>query len=698
VIEAPANSPPVLPTPRGPARATLLLVHPRRLFLYWIRDPILDQAIRSAAGPAQISVEASIAGEAYKELDRHDFDFRAPGWYLSLAQSDCRVRVRLGVLEGKSFRSMLLSNEVRVPREKPGEALESWEDFGELRQSRSRRQSGSSPAGNVPWTAGAHKMEASSRRTEAQGPTRSALGYLAMVLHAHLPFVRHPEREYFLEEHWLFEGITETYLPILEVLEQLSRDQIRARLTMSLTPTLMMMLRDRVLMEKYARHLDRMCELARRELVRTRYDAEFASTAGFYQDRLLRFRSLFNKEYGKDLVSQFARLEAEGVLEIIGCAATHGMLPALGVNPEAVRAQVLLGVSEHRRQIGRDPRGFWIPECAYFEGLGEILAEAGIEYFFVDAHAFRAASRRPRLDLHAPILCPSGVAAFSRDQETTVQVWSSKEGYPGDPEYRDFYRDIGFDLPWKTVGEFLDPAGTRSMTGFKYHRITGSTDQKEPYRRAAALRRVAEHSRDFLDNRRRQMEYLASGAYRPPLITSMYDAELFGHWWFEGPEWLNAVLRGLGERGLRAVSPGDYLEEFPVSQVSEPSTSSWGEGGYFEVWINPKNDWIYPPLHDAARRMIDLVTRFGTAGGLAARALAQAGRELLLAQSSDWPFILKNETAVGYAKERIHQHLARFHRLEEFLESGRVDEAELGKMEAQDNLFPDIDVGLWRSA
>ncbi len=693
--EAQSGLSPALPSPRGPARATLMLVHPRRLFLYWIKDDALEKSIAAGTGTARLRLETSIAGEPFSEADQCEFDFRSPGWYLPLGQSDCRVRVSLGMEEGGSFRSLLLSNEVRIPRERPGGEQETWQDVWDLRRSRSPARGGSSPSGKEPWDGTALPLATVGRASAA--PVPSTLGYLAMVLHAHLPFVRHPEREYFLEEHWLFEAITETYLPILDLLGHLSRDHVLARLTMSLTPTLMAMLRDSLLIEKYSRHLDRMCELAGREVARTRREAGFASTAGFYQDRLLRFRSMFHEEYRKDLVSQFARLEEEGVLEIIGCAATHGMLPALAINPEAVKAQVLLGVREHQRQIGRSPRGFWLPECAYFEGLGEVLAEAGIEYFFVDAHAFRAASRRPRLDLHAPILCPSGVAAFSRDQETTVQVWSSKEGYPGDPEYRDFYRDIGFDLPWATVGEFLDPAGTRSMTGFKYHRITDSTDQKEPYRREAALRRVAEHARDFLDNRRRQMEHLASGASRRPLITSMYDAELFGHWWFEGPEWLNAVLRGLGERGLRAVSPGDYLQEFPVSQVSEPSTSSWGEGGYFEVWVNPKNDWTYPPLHDAARRMIALVARFGAASGLAARALAQAGRELLLAQASDWPFILKNETAVGYARARIFQHLDRFRRLEEFLESGRIDAAELAAMEAQDNLFPEIDVGLWRS-
>jgi 1,4-alpha-glucan branching enzyme len=236
------------------------------------------------------------------------------------------------------------------------------------------------------------------------------------------------------------------------------------------------------------------------------------------------------------------------------------------------------------------------------------------------------------------------------------------------------------------------------MTGFKYHKITGATESKGAYRRDAALRRVAVHARDFLENRRRQMEHLAKPGFRKPLVTSMYDAELFGHWWFEGPEWLATVLREAAEFGVRAVSPADYLRENPVTQESEPSTSSWGAGGYFEVWVNPKTDWIYPPLHDAARRLVGLVERRGSAEGAAARALAQAGRELLLAQSSDWPFILHHETAVGYARARVLQHLDRFRRLADALDANRVDEADLAALEAQDNLFPDLDPAAWRRA
>jgi 1,4-alpha-glucan branching enzyme len=665
-----------------------MLVDPRRLFVYWVLDTDHRLSLASARGPAEIRLEGSSDGVTFHETSRHPFDFRAPSWYVPNSGDDRLVRARLGMAAGASFRTLLLSNTLIVPRRTAGAAPS-------LFHGRERPAAAGWPG----FSPGVHAWEASAprRASNIAPPIPEARGYLTLVLHAHLPFVRHPERDYFLEEQWLFEAITETYLPILDMLDHLLEDGVPIRITLSLTATLAGMLRDPVLVAKYVRHLDRMCELADREVARTRRDVDFSPVAGFYRDRLERQRFLFTKTYGRDLVGRFAALEEAGIVELIGCAATHGFLPHLAVSPEAVRAQIAVGVAEHRRQIGRPPRGFWIPECAYFEGLDEILTRAGIEYCFLDAHAMRNASSRPRFDVHAPIATPAGVAVFARDEESSSQVWSSIEGYPGDPSYRDFYRDIGYDLEHSYVAPYLDPSGLRGMTGLKYHRITGRTDDKQPYRRDDALRTAARHAQDFVANRRAQATSLQAGLDRKPLLVAMYDAELFGHWWFEGPEWLESVLRILAGQGLRAISAGQYLEEHPTSQVAEPSASSWGAGGYFDVWLNETNDWIVPPLHDAARRMIDLASREeAPVGSRERRALAQAGRELLLAQASDWPFILKNWTSVDYARQRVREHLHRFDLLARQIESGSIDEDTLGALEARDNLFPGLDPGVWR--
>ncbi|HEU4402574.1 MAG TPA: 1,4-alpha-glucan branching protein domain-containing protein [Candidatus Polarisedimenticolia bacterium] len=702
----PADPLPPLPAPGGPARATLLLVRPRLLFLYWVRDAELDAALVGAPGPAGLRLDRARPDGTFEEVEQVGFDFRAAGWYLPNRHVDAMLRARLGVATIDGFRTLLTSNSLRVPRERAGE--------GPVREGLRPRDHAAgqveiartgpdlpyagSPAGRDLWRVPPPGGVAREGRHGGAPEAPRAAGDLAVVLHAHLPFVRHPERDFFLEEQWLFEAITETYLPLLDGFDHLLADRIPTRLTMSLTATLMAMLRDPVLMGKYERWLGRICDLAGREVARTRRDPDFGPVAGFYRDRLERLLFLFVRKYRRDLVGRFALLQEEGLLEIIACAATHGFLPHLASAPESVRAQIAIGVAEHRRQLGRAPRGIWLPECAYYEGLDSLLARSGLEYCFVDAHAVRNASSPPRHGLHAPLHTPAGVAFFGRDEECSAQVWSAEQGYPGDPSYRDFYRDIGFDLEHADVAPWLDPSGARGMTGLKYHRITGRSDHKEPYRRDAALRTVARHAADFVAKRRLQIERLAPGMDRPPLLLAMYDAELFGHWWFEGPEWLEGVLRRLPEQGVCAVSPGQYLDGHPAGQTSEPSSSSWGAGGYYEVWLNGTNDWIVPPLHDAGRRMTALASRDPGGDPLGDRALRQAGRELLLAQASDWPFILHNRTTVQYATRRVHEHLDRFDRLARQIEAGSIDEAALSRLEAIDNLLPEIDPGIWRSA
>ncbi len=321
---------------------------------------------------------------------------------------------------------------------------------------------------------------------------------LMLVLHAHLPFVRHPEHPEFLEEDWLFEAMIETYAPIVDACARLAADRVPFRLTMTLSPTLCEMLSDELLMARFETRLRRVAAACRR-----RARAPFEAAAAEH----LR---LFTAARGRRLLPEFRALQDRGVLEIITTAATHAILPYVS-RPEALRAQIAVAVANYRKHFGRAPRGFWLPECAYEPGLDAALAEHGLRYFFVDAHALES----------SPARTPAGPTAFARDPESSRQVWSAAEGYPGDPWYREFYRDEGW-------------ANGRGA-GLKFHRITGAVplDRKEPYDPSRARERVEEHARHFLECRRR-------GA---PLMVSPYDAELFGHWWYEGPRFLEAGPR-----------------------------------------------------------------------------------------------------------------------------------------------------------
>ena len=528
-------------------------------------------------------------------------------------------------------------------------------------------------------------------------------GGLAIVLHAHLPFVRHPEYPEFLEEDWLYEAITETYLPLLEVFDNAVSDGVPFRITLTLTPPLVGMLRDELLMQRYAKRLDSLCELSEKEVHRTRGDPQFAPLAEYYRNQHDHLRRLFHDRYRRDLVGAFKRLQDAGALEIITCGATHGFLPLM-IHPEAVRAQVQVAAAHYRMHFGRDPRGIWLPECGYAPGIDRYLAAENIRYFFVDSHALANAVPRPRRGVYAPIFTPSGVAAFARDPESSMQVWSAESGYPGDPVYREFYRDIGWDLDYEYVKPYVQATGDRKNTGIKYYRITGKVPlgEKQPYDPRAARQRADAHAGNFLFNRTKQIEYLrhAFGEGAPPIIISPYDAELYGHWWYEGPQFLDFLIRkaAYDQDVLKLVSPVDYLGEYPEQQLAQPPLSSWGAGGYAAVWLDESNDWIYRYLHKASERMIDLARVHPDASGVQRRALNQAARELLLAQSSDWAFIIKTGTMVDYAVRRTREHLLRFTKLYEQIRTNAIDESWLGSVEWRDNLFPEIDYRVYRPA
>ena len=522
----------------------------------------------------------------------------------------------------------------------------------------------------------------------------AARSYLALVLHAHLPFVRHPEHERFLEEDWLYEAITESYLPLLQTFEALAADSVPFRVTLSVSPTLASMLADPLLQRRYLGYLTRLRELARQEARRNADHGHLSYLVSHYEQRFDAIEQTWRR-HGGDLVGALASLQRRGYLDLMTCAATHGYLPLLQVTPQAVRAQVRVAVASHTRLFGCAPTGIWLPECGYYPGLDVELAAAGIRYFVADTHALQLARPRPSLGSFAPVFCPaSGVAAFARDVESSVQVWSRERGYPGDFTYREFYRDVGFDLEQDYIGPYVQPGGQRKSTGIKYHRITGKTDHKELYDPYWARQKAEEHAADFIFNRRQQLAHQQRAGGTAPLVVAPYDAELFGHWWYEGPWWIEALMRGVAadrQSGLQVTHLRGYLTRRPTHQLCQPSQSSWGDGGYHEFWLNTTSEWIYPHLHRAAERMVALARDNPGATGLACRALNQAARELLLAQASDWAFIMRTGTTVDYAVARTRSHLRRFNSLHDQLVSGTIDEHDLARLEYLDAIFPELD-------
>ena len=554
-------------------------------------------------------------------------------------------------------------------------------------------------------------------------------GYVSFVLHAHLPFIHHPESNDYLEESWLYEAISETYIPLLKNFKKLVDEGVNFRITMSMTPPLLSMLDNKLLQQKYINYLENLIELSEKEIKRTTFNEKMNNLSKYYYERYSEDLKLFRDEFKCDLISQFKHFQDIGVLEIITCGATHGYFPILYVNEKTVRAQIAVGVQTYERYFGKKPRGIWLPECGYVPEADKYLREFGVDYAIVESHGVLYANPTPVYGTLAPIVSPQGFTVFGRDMESSRQVWSSINGYPGDYNYRDFYRDIGYEADYDYIKPYIAHNGVRVHTGIKYHRITGDTDNKDIYDIQWAKDSAERQAGHFLNSRTEQIENASHYMNKPPIVLCPYDAELYGHWWYEGPYWLYILFKKIyyDECNFELITPSEYMDKYPEIQQCQPCRSSWGANGYSEVWLNPSNDYAHKHLHTAGDRMCELAYKFRDSYDvlnnldkqikelkkekkpitsitssskyrntkLQVRALNQAARELLLAQSSDWLFIITNNTMVDYAHRRIKDHIGRFTRLYKELNSGKIDRKFLSEIEEKDCVFPDIDYRIY---
>ena len=431
----------------------------------------------------------------------------------------------------------------------------------------------------------------------------------------------------------------------------------------------------------------------------------------------------FLEKYNGDLLSALVRLQESGRIEIIVSAATHGYLPLLG-RDESIEAQLGIGITSYRRRFGRRPRGIWLPECAYRPGyawsrpvgparawlrpgLEEFLARKGLRYFFVDTHLVaggapigtyedRLAERRLDAAREGTGLSPNEpyaitasrrrkVAVLARDPRSSVQVWSADYGYPGDGAYLEFHRKHGRD-------------------GLRYWRVTDRRiplAEKVPYDPMAAKERAEAHAEHFaslvIDTLREYQE--ATG--RTGVVVAPFDTELFGHWWFEGPQWLESVLRRL-EGQVEVATASSFLAKHPPRSAIRLPEGSWGQGGHHWVWLNDGTRWIWEEVYRAEDAFLEASRAArGQRKPIIRRILTQLARELLLLESSDWPFLITTVAAKDYAEARVKEHIEAFDRLASMLPQARAgtlspeDRAWLTTIEARDSLFPDLDLKSW---
>jgi 1,4-alpha-glucan branching enzyme len=502
---------------------------------------------------------------------------------------------------------------------------------------------------------------------------------VAFVLHSHLPWLRR-NGTYPVGEEWLFQTWSESYLPLLEVLERLAEEGHRELLSLGMTPILVEQMDDPYLLREFHGWLGR--RLVDLEYTVARYGGADGHRLGaVWGEHWRRQRGLLaqveSRFLASGLTAPFRALAEQGVIELLGGPATHPYL-ALMDDPTLIRGQIDNGLAVHERAFGRRPRGVWTPECAYrpagavadptlppaslapdgtprlrsssvvLPGLEDFWQDAGVGHLVLDGPTLARAAGAPDRDwtatggsavpvgdpldvLDRPVLIGgSEVAAFGRNLAVSYAVWNPFGGYPADPWYRDFHR--------------VDLEG-----GFKSWRVTDRERwDKEPYAQEAARERAVAHAEHFVGLLRTHLGPRDDDA----VVLAAYDTELFGHWWFEGPIWLEAVLRGLAAAtDLRATTMAGYLERHPPARALDLPESSWGWGKGHAAWVSDATRWIWGAIRDAEARF---------------RALPPgperdaAWRQLTLLQASDWPFMITRDQSTQYAVERVRAHIDRF--------------------------------------
>jgi 1,4-alpha-glucan branching enzyme len=584
--------------------------------------------------------------------------------------------------------------------------------------------------------------------TKAQ---RAPAGFLTLTLHAHLPYViNHGTWPHGME--WLHEAAAETYLPLLRVLKNLERDHIRFNCNLSLSPILLEQLAHPLFLAEFPKYLHRKITAAREDeafFVQAN-EHDLAETSRFWHSFFSQALEDFNA-FDRNILQGFRHFNDIGLIDIITCGATHGYMPLLGTD-ESVRAQVRTAVSTHIRHIGKHPKGLWAPECGYrpagfwnypvgnadgsptpvgFNRIGveQVFSESNLDFFFADTHLIEESERIP--SPYAPLLgsapqteqpnrhytdqqsnaphrslyqpyyvgpytgakaTPGATTVFPRDPRTGIQVWSGETGYPGDAVYLDFHKK-------------------RWPGGHRYWRVTGprvDMGDKRPYHPQQAAERVKTHAAHFT-NLVYEALHSAFNDTVPPILCAPFDAELFGHWWFEGAQWLEAVARNLHDHnhdhrsGIELISCAEYLDRYPRAGSIAMHEGSWGAEGTNQVWMNPETSWTYTHIYPAELYTRDVCTLgHWRNSALGTRIAQQLCRELLLLESSDWQFLITTGAARDYAEARFLTHNDQFNDLksiwQSFVSTSQLNseqDARLAEIELRDNIFPDIDPALW---
>lgn len=564
-------------------------------------------------------------------------------------------------------------------------------------------------------------------------------GNYVLMLHTHLPFVlNHGTWPH--GSDWVCEAVAECYIPLLNVFHELKAEGITPNVTIDISPILCEQLEHPDFPALFEKYCDVRIEMAKNDSVyfkRTNQDPHFQQISSYWQGIYSKYKNDFIKKYSRSIISALKELQDSGDIEIMTCGATHGYFALLG-DDRSIRLQLKVAVENYKKHFGRSPRGVWLPECAYRPsypwktylpvahlqkptvrpGIEQLVHEAGLDYFVIDEGSIRASepigyfkngdksrfiktkNRTAEHPFDKTPLALYNVASndkveagtsvvFTRDQSIAMQVWSGDMGYPGDPMYLDFHK--------KHHGSAL-----------RYWRVTDNKADmmyKLLYVPGWAEERTNIHAFHFTKSIERALIGNFKVTNRFATLCTPFDTELFGHWWYEGPQFIKQVLRGLyASPYVNTVKASEQLDMVKPNEVVRIPESSWGKNGHHEVWMNPDVQYMWEAIYKAEKLYAEVHEQvFSTKmNKTLSRILTQCLREMMLMQASDWEFLVSTFSAKDYSEMRFFFHHNDFTRLTQMSldyhkskKLSKQDKTYLEEVEKRNSVFAELKPEWW---
>ena len=514
---------------------------------------------------------------------------------------------------------------------------------------------------------------------------------LVLVINATQDFVRYTgdcKKKYAPELNALFESISETYIPLLNMFESLEKDNISCKIGLVLPPILCTMLENPEIQDMYVEYLDRQHALGIKELERCADNKEISEIISKKIEKINSLKNDFIDKYKKDLIKEFANCMHKGFVELLATCGTDIFMPHFADMKEVISAQVETGLHAYKQSFGEIPDGFWLPELGYRQGLEKIIRAYGFTYTILDSRSVLLADTIPENGIFYPSRTDNSLVVFANDFGLENEIYG-EDGYINSINYRNENRDIGYELPMEQLSSFITEGNTRYSTGFKYWNRCFNVANNY-YSEQKAAEQTEEDAKRFLAKKAEKLSKAAELMPQSDFVTLVctISAERLRENWHEGIMWIENIFRNAKANSINMATCNEMIaKQYNLEKIA-PCYASAAGAGYGENLLSSKNCWMMRYVRKASERMVDLADRFPNDAGLKTRLLNFGAKQLMVAQSLNLAKNIENDENPEFAEQRFKDSINSFTTVFDSLGSNVVSTEWLTTLEVQDNFFP----------